>query len=362
MKKNLILLIIALFSVGCAKENKINEETYALAKLDNFTQDKSLYTDERLIAYPSSVTKDHRAYTKKDLDNLDYNKEVKLKDIYFRIPERCEIFKKDESYFVDFPIDPSYKVLISFKNIKVDYDLIDLSKKIIKENNLKDKLRSKPLKNKFNDIDSAYFISEDGKDRSTHFFIKGQNSTIYFLIKETNTKSGGKIMADILMTSYLAGNDPIEVRKSFKSYSNNLSVYATKKISLDGLTMKIPENFYLNQEEENLKSYLAKKDNEVIGEIIIKEDKIDGNNYDCYSLNSGDIIYPTQLINMDEVKEKNGILEGEIRLVSRENTLTGKKFVIKKDDTHQTIIIVGPLANKSLVLSMADSIRDTIER
>ena len=357
MKKYLIMLLILIFLPGCGKDDKINTDTYALAKLDQFKQDSSLYTGEKLITYPSSVNKSENSYTKKDLDNLDYNKEVRVGDIFFRLPGKSEIFKKDDTYFVDFPLDLSYSILLSFKQLDTDADPIKLSKKIIKEQ----RLNSKPIRNKFTDIDSAYFVNEDDDYTYTHFFIKSANTTLYFIIKEDNTRAGGKIMADILMSSYLAGDDPFEVSKSFEDHKDDLSIFASQYIEFSDLSIKIPENLTLHQEEENFKYFLAKKDNEVIGEIIIKKDKVDGDLYDAYNLNSGDIIYPTHLINMGKPKNSGGVLEGEIRLYTRENTLTGKKFVIK-NKSYLTIIVVGPLANKSLNISMADSIKESIKK
>ncbi|WP_311491480.1 hypothetical protein [uncultured Anaerococcus sp.] len=354
MKKYLISLLILIFLPACGKENKTT--TYTLANIDQFKHDSSLYTGEKLIKYPSPVKKE--TYTKKDLDNLDYNKEVRVGDIFFRLPDKTEIFKKDDTYFVDFPLDLSYSILLSFKKLDTDTDLMDLAKKIIK----KERLNSKPIRNKFTNKDSLYFISEDDTYTYTHFFIKSPNTTLYFVIKEDKTKAGGKIMADILMTSYLAGEDPFEVSKSFEDYKEDLSVFASQDVEFSGLSIKIPENFTIHQEEENFKYFIAKKDNKVIGEIIIKKDKVDGDLYDAYNLNSGDIIYPTQLINMGKTKNLGGILEGEIRLYTKENTLTGKKFVMKRKNTYITIIVVGPIANKSLSISMADSIKESIKK
>ena len=167
-------------------------------------------------------------------------------------------------------------------------------------------------------------------------------------------------MADMLMTAYCQGDDVIEVNKSFLDYKNSLSVFATRDVEMSGLSLKIPENFYLNQDKENFKSFVAKKDNEVIGEIIMKEDKIDGSIYKALGENSGDVIYPAKIINMGKVSFSDWLLESDVRLYIKENTLTGKKFVIKRENSYLTIIVVGPLANQSLVKSMADSIRDSI--
>ena len=162
------------------------------------------------------------------------------------------------------------------------------------------------------------------------------------------------------MTAYTQGDDSFEVNKSFLDYKYFLSIYATRDVSMGGISIKIPENFYLNQDMDNFKSFIAKKDNEVIGEIIMKEDKLDGSIYKALGENSGDVIYPTKIINMGKVSFADDILEADVRLYMKENTLTGKKFVIKKEKSYLTIIVVGPLENQSLVKSMADSIRDSI--
>lgn len=360
MKKTLLILLFMIFTVGCQKKEENLEETYPLAELGDFTKDDSLYTGQRLITYPSSVTDD--IYTKKDLENLDYNKEIRMGDIFFRIPDRCQVFRKNDSYFVDFPLDPSYKVLLSFKSTDDNADLMDLAKKVIRDEGLKDKIISKPIRNSFTDLDCLYFITKDEDYSYTHFFIKSKNSTIYFVIKENQANLGGKIMADILMTAYPSGNDPYEVNKSFNDYKDKLTVFASKEEKFADLNINIPENFDLQQEGDGFKYYLARENNEAIGAILMKEDRVDGNLYDAYDLNSGDLIYPTCLINMGKVSLDGGILEGEIRLYMKENTLTGKKFVIKRKNTYLTIIVVGPIANKSLAISMADSIKESIKK
>lgn len=360
MKKILLMALFAILAVGCDKKEENTKETYPLGELSEFTNDDSLLTGQRLIAYPSSVKND--TYTKKDLENLDYNKEVRLGDVFFRIPDRCQLFKKEDTYFVDFPLDLSYKVLLSFKSMEDSSDLIDLSKKIIRDEELKDKIVSKPIKNSFTGLDSAYFITKEEEYSYTHFFIKSTNTTIYFVIKEDRPNLGGKIMADILMTAYTSGDDPYEVNKSFADYKDKLTVFATKEEKFADLGIKIPENFYLQQEGDGFKYYLARENNESIGAILMKEDRVDGNLYDAYNLNSGDLIYPTCLINMGKVSLDGGILEGEIRLYMKENTLTGKKFVTKRKNTYLTIIVVGPIANKSLAISMADSIKESIKK
>ena len=124
MKKHLKIILLILILTGCSKKENIPENTYPLSKLENFSYEDGLYTGERLLDYPSTSDKTASSYKKTDLDNLDYNKEVRFRDIYFRIPEKCEIFKKDDLYFIDFPLAESYNILISFKSLDSDKGLI----------------------------------------------------------------------------------------------------------------------------------------------------------------------------------------------------------------------------------------------
>lgn len=361
MRKYIKIILLMLILSGCSKENKNLANTFPLSKLDNFSYDESLYTGERLIDYPSTVDKNSNSYRKKDLDNLDYNKEVRFKDIFFRIPEKCAIFKNDDTYFIDFPLEESYNILISFKDCDSDKNLIEVCSEIIKNEELSKKVLSKPVINKLDNLKSAYFITADDSYTYTHFLIRSANSTIYFVVKSDSYNIGSNIMADILMTAYSQGDDIIEVNKSFLDYKDSLSIYATREVEMADLSIKIPENFYINQDMDNFKSFIAKKDNEVIAEIIMKEDKLYGSIYKALGENSGDVIYPARIINMGKVSFSDGLLEADTRLYMKENTLTGKKFVIKKENSYLTIIVVGPLSNQSLVKSMADSIKDSIE-
>lgn len=360
MKKLLkIILVLLIFVPGCTREGQVDKYTYTLERLDNFKEDDSLYTNSRLIDYPSSVDKDAKTYEKKDLANLDYNKEIRFRDIYFRIPNKCKIFKKDQTYYIDFPINETYNILISFESIENNKDLISLSNKLIEESDKR--LISKPVTNKLDRLESAYYITEDGSYTYTHFFIKSENSTIHFTIKENSFKNAPHIMADMLMTAYTSGEDPIEVTKSFGDYKDALSIFASRDVEMGSIRLKIPENFYLNQDIEDFKSFVAKKDTEVIGEIIMKEDQASGSIYKALGQNTGQVIYPTRIVNMGKVSLKDNVLKSDVRLYMKENTLTGKKFVIRKNNSYLIIIVVGPLENQSLVKSMAESINCSIK-
>lgn len=350
MKK--IFLVLSLIFSLCACQRKISDYDYPLEKLESFIQTDKIYTNNSQISYPENVkAKEDFPYEKSDLRALDYNKEVCLSDIYFRIPERCELFYKDSSYFIDFPFSPSYDLIIRFKDFKkfLSLDLIDLSEKLIKEEDLGE-LISKPVRNKLGSIESAYFISKKGNSSYTHFFLKSETGLVYFTIKEDIEKSKASkfIMADIMMTAYPPGEDPVEVKKSFDK--KDISIFANKDIGV----IKVPENFNLSQREENFMSFSSMKNNKLVGEIIIKKDKAD-NIYEAFSVNSGPIIYPTCIINMGPVLEKS-YLESEVSFFMSSDTFTGKKYVFKTKDGYITIIVAGPIANESEIRMMADNI------
>ena len=362
MKKILVFIFLMLFS-SCSKEK--NECQYSLDRLESFKKVNNLYTNASLINFDNEVTSPASApYGKEELKNLDFNKEVNFKDLYFRIPSKCEIFRKDKAYYIDFPFTDSYDILIDFKDLASyelnSYDFEEIYKKIIK----KDKLTnfSKLLENPNTNAKSAYFISHNDKYTYTHFIVKGPLEPIYFTIKEDTTKSmqSENIMADMLMTCYSQGLDPLEVKKDFKDYKNSLNIFASEKVIMDKIS--IPENFYLNQETDKLKSYLAKDGAYVIGEIIVIEDDKNDNIYDVFNKNSGDLIYPTQIVNMGPIEEDKNHIESSVRMYLPTNTLAGKKYTIDNDDCLLTIFVIGPLKNDNLTKVMAKNIINSIKK
>lgn len=298
--------------------------------------------------------------------NLDYNKEVILGDIYFRIPEKSAIFKNREKYYIDLPLNESYKIMISFRDYSkfISYDLESVCKALIKSGKLEGHTITRPIKNPVNGLESMYFINKKDNISFTHFFIKSQTSLIYFIIREdiSLSQASEKIMADLLISSYAKGDDPFELRKSFADHKEAINIFASKAIYFDDFNIKIPENFYLHQDDPNFKSYISKNKTDIIGEIIIRKDEdIKASHYDIYNKNSGDYFYPAKLVNMGSLEEKNKILSGNVRFFMQTNSLSGKKYVIKNDDYYISLVIVGPLANESLDKSMADAIIGTLE-
>lgn len=339
MKK--LVLIFCILLISCEKAP--TENYYPMDKI--LEPSNKLYTRNSQIRYPNEVTSPSDGpYKKEELYNLDYNKEVFLADIYFRIPERAKVFEKDSEYFIDFPLSSDYSLTISFKEISKPAE--EKMEEILKEKSYKGDLVSRPVNNDLSTIKSSYFISKDKDTTYTHFFM---GDYLYFIITEEGSKASSAIMADMLMTAYRPADDPKEVKKNFEKY--DLSIYATKDVG----GIKIPENFVLNQEEEGFRSFVARGENkEVIGEIIIKEDELDEAK-EAFDLNTGPVIYPAFIINMGKVDNN----ESDIRLYLTDNTFSGRKFVIEGDKT-TTVIVAGPLKNKSLVTSMAENIKNSI--
>ena len=363
MKKIIILLVFSIILSACQDEN--DPDLYPLSKLESFIQTDELYSKNKIIDFPSDI-RGKKSYTKKDLANLDYNKEVILGDIYFRIPEKSAIFKNKDKYYIDLPPNESYKLMISFRDYSkfISYDLDSICKALIKSGKLEGTTSTKPIKNPINGLESMYFINKKDNISFTHFLIKSQTSLIYFIIREdiSLSQASEKIMADLLISAYPSGDDPFELRKSFADYKDSINIFASKDVYLDDFRMKIPENFYLHQDDPNFKSYIAKDKAEIIGEIIIRKDEdIKLSPYDIYNKNSGDYFYPAKLVNMGPIEEKNKILSGNVRFFMQTNSLSGKKYVIKNNNSYTTLVIVGPLANESLDKSMADAIIGTLE-
>lgn len=360
MKKFIVLFVFSIILSACQDKN--DPDLYPLSKLESFVQTDELYSKNKIIDFPSDI-RGKKAYTKKDLANLDYNKEVNLGDIYFRIPEKSAIFKNKEKYYIDLPPNESYKLMISFRDYSkfISYDLDSVCKALIKRGKLDS---TKPIKNPINGLESMYFINKKDNISFTHFFIKSQTSLIYFIIREdiSLSQASERIMADLLISAYASGDDPFELRKSFADHKDSINIFASKDVYLDDFRIKIPENFYLHQDDSNFKSYIAKDKTDIIGEIIVRKDEdIKASPYDIYDKNSGDYFYPAKLVNMGSLEEKNNILSGNVRFFMQTNSLSGKKYVIKNDDYYITLVIVGPLANESLDKSMADAIIGTIE-
>lgn len=384
MIKKLIILTISMFLIACdgdfnktnAKENKTNM-AYTFDKMTGFEEDKSLcFKSTASYFYGNIATDSNSAYEKNELANLDYNQDLIFANMHIRIPTRCKVFKSksNDKYIIDFPYSSSYNIFLSFE--EVANTKISSQKDILKACQLSEKtidsgerIISHSLRNKMTNVDSAYFISEKGEQRLTHFFVKTPSSIIHFTITEDKTLSAKAkdIMSDILIAMYKESDDSMEISKDFTDYTDKINVFATKDVEMGKIKFKIPDNFLLSQDKNGIRAYISKVDGEVVSELIIKVDEKDGRRLeDIASLNSGDIIYPINIVT-NGVSEKGDInklsyMRNGSRLYAPNFSLKGDKVVVETKDEFVTFFILGPLNDNDQTSIMAKSIISSIEK
>lgn len=383
MIKKLLILIISMFLIACdggfkdnnTRENKTNM-AYPFDMMDSFEEDKSLYLKSTAPLFYSNInTESDSAYDKDELANLDYNQDLLFSNMYIRIPQRCKVFrsKSSDKYIIDFPYSSSYNIFISFEEVtnpKIldQEDILDAAKLSEKTVDSGESIISHSLRNKMTNVDSAYFISEKSDQRLTHFFVKTPSAIIHFTITEDKNLSAKAkdIMSDILIAMYKESDDPMELGKNFTDYTDKINVFASKEVEMGKIKFKIPENFLLSQDKNGIKAYISKIDGEVVSEIIIKTDDKNGRKLeDIASLNSGDIIYPINIVtngpsDKGEINKVSYIRNGA-RLYSSSFSLKGDKVVMETKDEFVTFFILGPLNDNDQTSIMTKSIISSIE-
>lgn len=384
MIKKLLILTLSMFLIACdgdfkddnTKENKTNM-AYPFDQMTGFEEDKSLYLKSTAPLFYSNInTESDSAYDKDELANLDYNQDLLFSNMYIRIPQRCKVFrsKSSDKYIIDFPYSSSYNIFISFEEVtnpkildqKDILEACQLSEKTIDSG---ESIISHPLRNKMTNVDSAYFISEKSDQRLTHFFVKTPSAIIHFTITEDKNLSAKAkdIMSDILIAMYKESDDPMELGKNFTDYTDKINVFASKEVEMEKIKFKIPENFLLSQDKNGIKAYISKIDGEVVSEIIIKTDDKNGRKLeDIASLNSGDIIYPINIVtngpsDKGEINKVSYIRNGA-RLYSSSFSLKGDKVVMETKDEFVTFFILGPLNDNDQTSIMTKSIISSIEK
>lgn len=380
MIKKISILILAIFLMGCTnnlKKNKTEEEAsnlvYALSKTEGFKEDKKLIRRSNAFALPSNVsTTPDEPYRLNELSNLDYEKELLYANMYIRVPKKTKLFTKDDTYFLDFPYSDSYNILISFnkvtnEKILAEKDLLDAAKIAAKTIASDEKLISKALSNKMTNVDSAYFISEKNNTILTHFLVDTPTARLHFTICEDEKLSSKAkdIMSDMLIAMYKEGDDPLEVSKDFKDYKDHINVYASKKIDVFGVKMKIPENFFLSQDKNGIQAFISKVDGEVVSEIIVKVDDKKSNSLESLvSLNSGAIIYPANIVTSGQTEygriEGLPFLRTRARLYMPAYSLKGDKVVLETNDKFLTLFILGPMNDNDQTRIMSSTIISSI--
>lgn len=384
MIKKLLILTISMFLIACDSGFKDNNTTenetnlaYPFDQMTRFKEDKSLcFKSTASYFYGNIATDSNSAYEKIELANLDYNQDLIFANMHIRIPTRCKVFKSksNDKYIIDFPYSSSYNIFLSFE--EVTNTKILSQKDILKACQLSEKtidsgerIISHSLRNKMTNVDSAYFISEKGEQRLTHFFVKTPSSIIHFTITEDRTLSAKAkdIMSDILIAMYKESDDPMEISKDFTDYTDKINVFATKDVEMGKIKFKIPDNFLLSQDKNGIRAYISKVDGEVVSELIIKVDEKNGRRIeDIASLNSGDIIYPINLVTngvseMGEVNKLSYMRNGS-RLYAPNFSLKGDKVVVETKDEFVTFFILGPLNDNDQTSIMAKSIISSIEK
>lgn len=383
MIKKISLLFLAIFLLGCkgnqqknspSQEEKTNTN-YPFCQIDGVKEDDSLYTRSNSFSLPSDIKTDQdKAYSKDELANLDYDKEILFSNIYIRLPKRSKIFTDGNKYYIDFPYSESYNIFISFDKIKNDEilkskDILRAAEIFSKTINYEETRLCKPIRNKMTNIDSAYFVTDKKDRRITHLLVDSPNGIIHFAINE-NKKLSDKskdIMSDLLIAMYKEADDPLEIGKDFTNYTKDINVFASKKIVLDDLKIRIPEDFKLSQDKNGIKAFISKKNGNVISEIIMKYDNKDEIKLeDAYDINSGSIIYPANIVTSDLASfgriNKVSFMKGKARLYMPSYSLKGDKIVIDTDKGYLSLFVLGPINDNNQTNIMSTSIINSIEK
>ena len=389
MIKNIILSLMLLISLSsCMKNEKIKEIekpddtityvdtlSYPLDNIKNFVEDETLYTKQRTLSYPANLeSNETRPYKKEELSNLDFEKELVYNKLYFSIPSRCKVFKdldNESRFLINFPDTYSYDISIAFEKITSDkdqksIDIKEFSKDLAKKK-LKDETLLTPISpNRINDIDSFYFLTYKDDYIYTYLLVKTPTGLNLFTIKELKSDRlmSAPIMADLLMSMRIAGNDEIEVVKDFTDYNKILKDPSLKDIKFKGLTLKIRHYYDLIQDKEDLNVYRDMESANLVSEIILKYDE--GSSLkEVYDKNSANAIYPLNIVNMGLIEENKSFkypyMKGKLRVYTNTHTLEGVKIVFKKDDGYISILILTPLINSSISDDMANDLIKSIK-
>lgn len=378
--KILTILILSVLLTGCqnntpkTKENIGQKEEIAYQRETNNKNQRNIETRSSSLSLPSNIqTKGNETYSLKELENLDYSKEFFFENVYIRIPSRAKVNKNDKTYKIELPKSDKYNLDISFRKIENDEilkedDLIKSCEMLTATLGSKEQVISKITSNPMSNIKSAYFISKQNDYYLVHFLVETPTSKIHFTIKEDRnlSKVADDLMADILAGIYTTNDDPLEVGKDFTDYTDAVDIYAGNKVELDSFSLNIPDNFILNQDENEMKAYVSKKNGTIVSEIIVKvQDKDDKKLNDVFDENSGSIIYPANIINKGLVETGTvrnfPYLKSGANLYMPAYSLKGDKIIIEGEDKFISIFILGPITNIAQTKIMSTSIINSIK-
>lgn len=378
--KKLTILIMSILLIGCknntpkTEKNIGQKEEIAYQKETSNKNQRKIETRSSSLSLPSNIqSKENEPYSLKELENLDYSKEFFFENVYIRIPSRAKVNKNDKTYKIELPKSDKYNLDISFRKIENDEilkedDLIKSCEMLTATLGSKEQVISKVTSNPMSNIKSAYFVSKQNDFYLVHFLVETPTSKIHFTIKEDRnlSKIADDLMADILTGIYTTNDDPLEVGKDFTDYTDAVDIYAGNKVELDSFSLNIPDNFILNQDENEMKAYVSKKNGTIVSEIIVKvQDKDNKNLNDVFDDNSGSIIYPANIINKGLVETGTvrnfPYLKSGANLYMPAYSLKGDKIIIEGEDKFISIFILGPITNTAQTKIMSTSIINSIK-
>lgn len=407
MKKILIVLFILLFS-SCINFdediNKSNDSTikekisansissekeknkrleYKHENIEGFQRDNSLYVERMMGDYPNDIsTSSNEPYTKDELKNLDYDKNIFLEAFNIRIPNRCKVYSNTSNkntYVIDFPKSDDYDISINIKKLleegkksedEIKNELYKISDKETYNSEIENaNVVQKPVGLESDYKKTYYSIVEDNQFSYTNIFMATPTNIIQFQIVEDKEKSQASpyIMADLLSTTYPESEDFNMIAKSFKSFDKYINLYATEKIDMGDFSFNIPQDMKNIQESEALTVYENQLSGKTINQIIIskiKKDKvIDLKN--SFAKSQGSQIPPAFISPMGEVKEEmvkeKLFLKSKVRIYTEQFSLEGEKIAFETKDYFVNIILAGPLKNTNKTQLLNENIINSLK-
>ncbi|OFO41700.1 hypothetical protein HMPREF3045_01395 [Anaerococcus sp. HMSC075B03] len=407
MKKILIVLFILLFS-SCINFdediNKSNDSTikekisansissekekkkrleYKHENIEGFQRDNSLYVERMMGDYPNDIsTSSNEPYTKDELKNLDYDKNIFLEAFNIRIPNRCKVYSNTSNkntYVIDFPKSDDYDISINIKKLleegkksedEIKNELYKISDKETYNSEIENaNVVQKPVGLESDYKKTYYSIVEDNQFSYTNIFMATPTNIIQFQIVEDKEKSQASpyIMADLLSTTYPESEDFNMVAKSFKSFDKYINLYATEKIDMGDFSFNIPQDMKNIQESDALTVYENQVSGKTINQIIIskiKKDKaIDLKN--SFAQSQGSQIPPAFISPMGEVKEEmvkeKLFLKSKVRIYTEQFSLEGEKIAFETKDYFVNIILAGPLKNTNKTQLLNENIINSLK-
>lgn len=369
-------------SISNEKEKKKRLE-YKHENIEGFQRDNSLYVERMMGDYPNDISTDsNEPYTKDELKNLDYDKNIFLEAFNIRIPNRCKVYSNTSNkntYVIDFPKSDDYDISINVKKLleeetksedEIKNELYKISDKETYNSEIENaNVVQKPVGLESDYKKTYYSIVEDNQFSYTNIFMATPTNIIQFQIVEDKEKSQASayIMADLLSTTYPESEDFNMVAKSFKSFDKYINLYATEKIDMGDFSFNIPQDMKNIQESEALTVYENQVSGKTINQILIskiKKDKaVDLKN--SFAQSQGSQIPPAFISPMGEVKEEmvkeKLFLKSKVRIYTEQFSLEGEKIAFETKDYYVNIILAGPLKNTNKTQLLNENIINSLK-